>query len=262
MNKEPFCQLGRGAAYAFAGIGEFYRNPRYWRYAALPLALLLAVYAAGGWYYWVRIMPHAAGWIGEAEGAWRWLEVVLAPLRWLLQLTVLLFYLMFAAKTVNAFFEIFWALFFSRLVIRFERERYDLGAARLPWRREWLWNLECGIFAAVTFVLWLALFAVGWFLPVIGPLLPIIAVGYRYGLSYLFNSGFNRNMSIAMLRGELAGHRGLVRGFGAVIYLIMLAPVVAVFFIPGLVLGGSMLLNEGVYRVPPRRENLNSPRLP
>ncbi len=233
-------QFGRGVRYALRGVTEFWGHPGYWSYAALPLALLLAVYGAAGWWFWTYVLNRIS------ENIW-------APLRYLAQISLGVLFLAFMVLAVNMLYELFGAWFFARLVTVFERRRYGVEAIPHGWWLECKYNGECMIFAAVTLVLWLGFSAIAWVIPVIGPVLLILVIGYRYALSYMFNSGFNRHWSTRELRLELAGHRPAVYGFGVILYFCMLLPLLPVLLIPGLVLGGAMLVNEEVAGIPSRR---------
>lgn len=235
--------FGRGAMWAFRGIGEFFRHPRLWRFVAIPLVPVLVVY---GWlFHMVR-----AQWLPRLLAATRdffadsWFGFLYRSTEILITVGIYLFFVILAACFAGNIFELLGGFFFSRMVRDYETRILRRTIVRLPVAAEVTNLIECGLFSTVTLLLYLVLFFAGFFLPVIAPVLTILFVGYRYAVIYtseaVFNSG-RRLGDVAVLYRE---HRGLLYGFGSVAFLIFLVPLLPLFLIPGLVIGGTLMYHH------------------
>ena len=93
--------------------------------------------------------------------------------------------------------------------------------------------------AAAGFFAWL----IGLFIPFCGWLLPSVATCRRIGCSYLWSSVLTHNALDR--RDELfEADNWLVAGFGMACVIMLAIPVLAIIFIPGMVLGGAIVYNE------------------
>ncbi len=233
----------RGGGYALRGIKEFFRWPRLWGYALIPLVSVTIVFflicrcvmawlvrPAGEW-----LQAWVVGWAGETAG-----EIVLCCL--LVSATLLLFLLSAAIK--NDLYELFGSLFFARMVRRYEELVYHRPDPRLSLGEEAVQTLSCVVYAAVTLVLALVFFVLGFLLPGVAQVLTVLVLGRRYGIGYCAEAGFNRRLSLSALQRQFRGRRLVLYGFGTMCFLILLVPLVSTLFIPGLCIGGTILVNE------------------
>ena len=97
-----------------------------------------------------------------------------------------------------------------------------------------------------TLLISLILFLPGWLIPVVGPVLLAVILGYRLALSYLLSPASTRNWTLRQVRRKAARKRWAVLGFGIVGYALLLIPFSAIFVLPPLSVGGAMLFNEVV----------------
>lgn len=230
----------RGAALVFRGVGEFYRRPKLWRFVALPLVLVLAIYGALFYAILAVWMPRmcsatreffAGGWF-EFLGPWA--EFLIEAGCWL-GLGVL------TALFAGNVFEVLGGYCFSRLVREYETQVLQLQVVEIPASRR-LRNLaERGMFSTVTMIFYLMFFIAGFFIPVIMPLAMIVLVGYRYAVIYASDAVFDSGHRLSDVATLFAGRSGLLYGFGSIAFLIFLVPILPIFLIPGLVIGGTLM---------------------
>jgi len=93
-------------------------------------------------------------------------------------------------------------------------------------------------------MLYVFFFIAGFFLPVIAPLAMTLLIGYRYAVIYTSEAVFNSGRRLSDVAELYAGRRGLLYGFGTVAFLLFLVPLLPIFFIPGLVIGGTLMYHH------------------
>jgi len=229
--------------WAFRGIGEFFRRPGLWRFVAIPLLLVLAIYAA---------LYHAvlSIWLPQMLAATReffagsWFEFLYRSTEILIKVGVYLFLAILTAFFSGNVFELLGGDGFSRMVRCYETKILHCEIVTIP-PRQWLANLAArGVFSSVTLMLYIFFFIAGFFLPVIAPLAMILFIGYRYAVVYTSEAVFNSGRRLSDVAVLYAGRRGLLYGFGVVSFLLFLLPLVPIFIIPGLVLGGTLMYHH------------------
>lgn len=235
--------FSQGAAWAFRGIGVFFRHPRLWRFVAVPLVLVLAVYV---WLFYMALAvwlpPLLSGVRDFFTGSWfeflyRWTE-------WLITAGFYLFLVLVTAFTAGNLFELLGSFCFSRMVRDYETKILHCEIKKLSLAEELSNLLACGIFSTVTLILCFALFIAGFFLPVAAPLAAIPFIGYRYAVIYASEAAFNDGRRLSEVPILFQGRNGLLYGFGSVTFLMFLVPVLPIFLIPGLVIGGTMMYHH------------------
>lgn len=235
--------FGTGINFVFAGIGEFFRHKVLWKYAAIPFVVTLVLYTA--LFYWgiYIFLPQI---IQSMENFFtgRWFEFIYSTCR---IVTTISFYLIFFALTLffaANVFEVSGSLFFSRMVRCYEKNILGKKVEILPWHREVRNVLECILFSTGTLLIYLLLILIGFFLPGIGFVITIPIVGYRYATTYCSEAIFNRGYLLRDTGILFDGKRGLLYGFGSMVFLLFLIPFVPIFLIPGFVIGGTLLYHH------------------
>ena len=233
-----------GIRFALNGIAAFMGQPRLWLYALPPMAIVLAAYS--GLLYWLsrtlleslaervtRLCDALPGWIAGG----------LASLAWWLAFGVLLLLL---AILLGTLYECVGGPFFAAMVRHFESRRYGRPAdPGLTFATDARNTLACIGYSLGTLVCAIPFYLAGLLFPVTVQLLAALILGRRYGIGYCSEAAFNRGLTLRDLHTRLfLGRQALLYGFGFAVFLIMLVPVVAVLAIPGLVIGGTMLVNE------------------
>jgi hypothetical protein len=90
----------------------------------------------------------------------------------------------------------------------------------------------------------MAMLIVNLFLPLIGEIIGVIIISYRFGVSYLAMCGFHYRKTMLQTRALAYKNFMFTLGYGASIYLVFLFPLAVVFTLPGLILGGVKLYNR------------------
>ena len=233
----------QGAAWAFRGIGEFFRHPRLWRFVAIPLLLVAAVY---GWLFYEALavwMPRLLA-ATEEFFSGRWFGFLYRSAEFLITAG---FYLSLAALTAffaANVFELLGGVCFSRMVRDYEKNVLHCEIVKLSPARELANLAACGVFSTVTLIVYLIFFIAGFFLPVIAPAAMVFFVGYRYAVIYTSEAVFNSGRRLSDVGVLYQGRSGLLFGFGFVSFLIFLVPLLPIFLIPGLVLGGTLMFHH------------------
>ena len=235
--------FGAGINFVFTGIGEFFRHKVLWKYAAIPFVLTLVLYTA--LFYWGMyiFLPQI---IASMENffAGRWFEFLYNSCR---ILTVGSFYLIFFALTLffaANIFEISGSWFFSRMVRHYQSRVLKENIVSLPWHREVRNVCDCVLFSTGTLTIYLLLVIISFFLPVIGQIIIVPLVGFRYAKTYCSEAIFNRGLLLRDINVVFNGRSGLLFGFGSMVFLLFLIPFVPIFLIPGFVIGGTLLYHH------------------
>ena len=233
-----------GAGYAFEGIKIFYQLPVLWKYSAIPLVLILLTYLAlltGGWYLVKYLAEFFAEKSSALPGFLQWLGAAASGAA---AIAVIALFSVIAAVSLGTLYELFGGLFFDALIERFS-SRYSPDKLQ---KSSWQFNIQAItdsiVYSINTLLIITAVLIANLFLPVIGQIVGIIIVSYRFGVSYLAMCGFHYRKTMLQTR-ELA-HKNfmLTLGYGASIYLVFLFPLAVIFTLPGLILGGVKLYNR------------------
>ena len=233
----------QGMVLAFRGIGEFFRHPRLWRFVVVPLLLVAAIYV---WLFYMAL----AVWLPPLQTGIRnfftgsWFEFLYRWTEWLITASFYLFLVLVTAFTAGNLYELLGGLCFSRMVRDYEKNILHCEIKKLSLAEELSNLLACGIFSTVTLILYFALFIAGFFLPVVVPLATIPFIGYRYAVIYTSESVFNDGRKLSEVPILYQGRNGLLYGFGSMAFLMFLVPILPIFLIPGLVIGGTLMYHS------------------
>lgn len=240
-----------GIRYALSGITTYLTSPRLWLYAITPMILVLAVYSALAWWLLGSCLQSLSESLASCEYLPNWLGSCITPVAWLLAISLLLLIL---ALFLGTLYEAVGGLFFSAMVRHFEHRRYGRPAnPDISLFTDLRNTLSCVAYAFGTLLLSLPLYLLGFLFPVISQVLTVFLLGKRYGIGHCAEAAFNRGLSIKTLQWEFRGRSGILYGFGAVIFLLMLVPFVTIILVPGFVIGGTMLVNEQTSEIPPTK---------
>ena len=233
-----------GVTYILKGGRAFYSDKKLWKFAVIPLGLLLIFYvlAICGVY---SLSSFAAGKLTALTGQLPdWLAWVGSVLNSGVVIFSVLFFVFFLSTSIGTFYEFFGGLFFDSLTQYHEKKRFGITPRKLTFAENSKYALNSlfwGIRVAIIFCLF---FSASLFFPVAGQLILIAAMGYCFGISYMICSAHNNFVSVKQLRMLCSQRRALVMGFGTAAYLLLSIPAAAIFFLPALVIGGSELFNE------------------
>ncbi len=236
--------FSKGAGWLLRGIAYFYRTPSLWKYALIPFLLTLLLY---GVLFLAAVrygIPFLLDLLPDPEGHPGWTRWLIHPLRWLAALSCWLGLLLTAILTLSTVYEFLGTPFFDGMVVRVERERYGRKCTPLPFQQNLVCAFQSGMFSMVTMVLAVGFFFCSLLLPVVGPLLMGLVIGYRMALTYLFSPGFNRGLDVRGIQAGTGKRNMLILGFGITAYLLLMIPFISIFLIPAFVVSGILLYNE------------------
>lgn len=233
----------QGVVWAFRGIGEFFRHPRLWRFVVIPLVLVLAIYC---WLFYMAL----AVWLPPLQTAVRnfftgsWFEFLYRWTEFLITASFYLSLVLVTAFTAGNLYEVLGGFCFSRMVRDYETKVLHCEIEKLSLARDLANMTACGVFSTVTLILYFALFLAGFFLPVAAPLATIPFIGYRYAVIYTSEAVFNDGHKLNEVPILYRGRNGLLYGFGSATFLMFLVPLLPIFLIPGLVIGGTLMYHH------------------
>ena len=234
----------RGSRYAFSGCRAFYRDRKAWKYATLPLAAMTGLYVLL-FCLILRFFRRGAETLNRSlDGLPDWLRWLTSLVSGLSSVLGVLSALFLVGTTVCALYEVFGGLFFDPLIEYYEEKNYGVSPRRQSPGRISRYCLDALFFGVKTSLLFVFLFALGFFFPVAGQILLAGSMGYCAGIAYALTPANTLGLTLADLRSRVRGRRSAVLGFGLTVYLLHLIPFAMLLLLPGLVLGGADLVNR------------------
>lgn len=238
MTAQSFAQ---GVNYVFKGIGRFYSRPKLWLYALVPFIIVMTLYTLLFAWLFYDIMPWVTSYADNAQGFRGWF---LTASGFLLKFITGIIFILAAALFASSLFEMTGAMFFAYMVRAFEKTEYPQTPHQYPdFSQDILNTINCIIFSSLTAIIFILLSIIGIFIPLIPFLLSVVFIGYRYSISYCSESSFNRGRTIWNSHNYFED-KGILYGFGSMVFLILMIPFISIFLIPGFVVGGAMMINE------------------
>ena len=230
----------KGISFVLKGISCFYNDKSLWKYVAFVWGLLLLFY--GACFFLTLQLSHAL-----SERLSTQMEQLPAFLKMFLQGSMTVFLLLItgvaAVTLLSTFFEIFGALFFDRLIERFEEKYYQTQFPSVPLKKQLRFTFEGAWYGIKTTLIFAILLIAGIFLPLILPVLLALVIGCRMANALLFAPGFLRGNGVRETQKLLKGRFSEVAGFGTMVYCLQLLPLLFPLLLPGMILGASMLYN-------------------
>ena len=238
-----FRDIWQGVKWVFRGVAEFYRHPRLWRFIAAPLVLVLVIY---GWLFYATLMV----WMPQMLTAVReffadtWFEFLGSWVGFFIKLGCYLGLGVLTAFFAGNVFEVLGGFCFSRMVRDYEIRILHREVVDLPISVQMRNLAERGLFSLVTIILYAALFIAGFFVPWIVPPVMMVLIGYRYAVIYASEAVFYSGHRLDEIGILYRKRSGLLYGFGSMAFLIFLLPLLPIFLIPGLVIGGTLMYHH------------------
>ena len=232
-----------GAGFAFDGIKVFYQMPQLWKYAAFPWFLILLTYSGivvAGWYLIKYLSVFFAEKCAELPGFLQWLATAAGSMA---AIGVILLFSVVAVVSIGSLYELFGGLFFDALIQKFSRNSYPDKLGGSDWKFNSKAIVDSIVHSINTLLIILAMLILNPLLPLIGEIIGIIVISYRFGVSYLAMCGFHYRKTMSQTRTLAYKNFMLTLGYGVSIYLIFLFLLAVVFTLPGLILGGVKLYN-------------------
>ena len=230
-----------GAGLVFEGISFFYRERKLWKYVAGPVFILIVTYALSIW--GILLLSQKLVRYSEALVA-GWPEFLRNLISGSLFATALILCAIVIVTTVSTLFEIFGGLFFDALIHKFVRSQCPEKLGKSDWAFNFKAIVESIIYSTNTLFMIIALLLLNIFLPVLGQIIGVIVVSYRFGTAYLGMCGFHYRKTMRQTRTLARLNFMPVLGYGLSIYIIFLFPLAVIFTLPGLILGGVRLYDD------------------
>ena len=236
--------FSRGIGYVLKGMKEFWIRPRLWLYAVIPFICVKAILAWVSYYVLHTYAQPMIETLTAVISSWG-METLAVVAGVVVHWAVVIAFFLFMASVSNALFEIFGGVFFTYMVRRYEHVVYGRPLnPPVSWRQDLLNTLSCIVYSVGTMVLNVPILVLGFAFPIVGHVLAAFFIGYRYGISYCAEAGFNKGWSIALLQQRFTGRRSVQYGFGVAVFCLLMIPYISILLIPGFVIGGTVLVNE------------------
>lgn len=250
--QNAFPDFLRGCGYVFRGIKAFWIHPRLWPYAIIPFLCVKILCSLLLYFLMSQFISPFGAKVNEIFTKWGWEGTAHVLEQIILWFFILMMLMVFTAVS-NMLFELFGAIFFAKMVRRYEFMVYRRPLVPdIPFSDDVSNAICCGIYATITLLLTIVLFVLSFFFPLVIQILTIVLIGYRYGISYCAEAGFNRKLSLGALQRQFAGaHKLTLYGFGVTVFLLLMIPLISIVFIPGFVVGGTILVNEECFPLQP-----------
>lgn len=239
-----------GVSAVFQGIADFYRDRSLWKYSLFPLGCVALFYIllAGAGLFAARTAVEIL-YSCDFPDFWQWSKVPLAGFIYIFFAGAILLITLFATGT---FYELFGGVFFDKLIehcIQSDGKNILCANSRIFELRA---LLDSMLYSLNTLLWMVLLFLPSVLLPVIGPLLTILLISYRLGTGYLAIAALRFGRSFARTRAAAKRNCSSVLGYGLTIYILFSLPFGVIIFLPGIMLGGVLLLQN----LPELREDL------
>ncbi len=234
----------RGAVYVSAGCRDFYRDVRAWKYVIVPWLALTGVYVLAfcgifALFRWVE--RYLEELVAELPGWLSWLGWIGSCLTGFIGIVLAILLL---SVTISTLYEMFGGLFFDGLISYHEQKKYGYPPRKMSWKENAGYLLDACCFGLESAAVFLGLLIVSLFLPFFGKIILAVVMGYYYGISYIVTPANMHGVTLDTLRKRAEKKRMVVLGFGITAYLLFLFPLITLFLLPGVVLGGTQLFNN------------------
>ena len=181
----------------------------------------------------------------EYSAWWSW---AIYPLRWLVNISIVLFGIMITLLTVTTLYSTLASPFFDRMTLEMEKDCFAFEPVELKGKEAVVYfgsSILNALILNLQTLFWaILLFPLSFLLPYIGVLIYSLVVSYFLGLSFLQYSVEHRAMSRAEFKQSLNGKRMKVLGFGMAAYFLLYIPLLAIPLLPIAVAGGTVLFNK------------------
>ena len=189
------------------------------------------------------LAPMVIGWL-DFPSLPDWIEAIIRFLVYFAAVTIPPLIFLICSSSL---YEMFGSLIFDYLIEAFQKNTLNHPVSPHSWREQIRFALASFAFALMTLLFAVLLLIVSFLLPIAGQILTALILGYFLGLSYMQGSAFAHGYQIQQLTQMTRGHRTLILGFGISAYLLLAIPLLSILFMPGLVIGGSMMFHHRLF---------------
>ena len=230
-----------GAAYLLRGLGLI-TKPRLRRFVVIPLIINTALFAG-----FVYLLFLGTGWLGDQLEAWLadwldWLSFLLWPLFFLSALVMMVFGFSIVGNLIAAPFNGLLAEAVEKHLTG-KPLQADSGWSAIA--AEIMRSIRSELRKLVYIVKWTIPILILLFIPVIGSILWLVFGAWMMAIQYADYPMGNHGLSFSDQRKLLGRRRLTSLGFGAVIMMSMVIPVVNFVIMPASVAGATAMWVEG-----------------
>ena len=240
--------LAVGVKALFSGFKLFLTKPRYWHYVIWPLLFSVILYITCFWLFFAYLHPFLLGLLPEPAECSQWWSWAVYPMRWLLNISMVLFGVMITLLTVTTLYSMLAAPFFDRMTLNMEKDCFAFEEPELKGRAAVFYfgsSILNALILNLQTLFWaVLLFPLSFLIPYAGTIIYSLVVGYFFGLSLLQYSAEHRIMSRADFKQSLKGNRLKVLAFGTAAYFLLYIPLLAIPLLPIATAGGVVLFNK------------------
>ena len=241
-----FANFAAGSAYALKGF-SYIRRPGLRRYFFVPILLNAVIFGLASWY----VLSQFTAWLDKylpEGGGWWLLVMIAAAVLGILLLIAVFFLFTLVLNLIGAPFnsllaeKVEAALNREPLKIKGGMKRFISGFVRSI-KGEITKYLYFGLLALAAFAASLAVY----FIPGVNLLAPVISFlfgGWMMALEYLAYPMENHDQYFPEVRRWARSHKMLCLGFGVMVMLLTITPVLNLVVMPAAVAGATQMWNE------------------
>lgn len=243
-----FADFMLGATIPFRATGVFFFRPKYWSYALVPLILSGVCYLVLGALGWFYLKPYIDSLLPVSTEAAGFIDSLKYVVRWIIYASAVVTGITVFLVSFTSVFVLLAAPFVDQLAVRYEKDFYNVDFVCTGFKHYvhycWTSMINTGRVGIVILLLSLAFLVLNIVAPALGLVASVLIVGYYFGITFMIYSSEHRRIKFRDFKLQLHGSRALVAGMGAVIYVLMFIPFVAVIFLPASVIAGTIAYNE------------------
>ncbi|HBM15601.1 MAG TPA: hypothetical protein DD381_04540 [Lentisphaeria bacterium] len=231
----------------FTGVRILFRRIGYFRYAWFSALLNLALYIFLVYFLFHFVFP----WIDSMFGSHPdsgFLIYLYKTLEYIIKIIISLSVLVISVILFNTIFFSISAPYLDGLSLAIEKDFFGFvpeAAGISGFAKSCLMSIKNGIRLNILTLFWaIVLFPLNFIIPLVGFLPGMLVSSYFLGLSFIIFCPEHRLMNKKEFNKKLSGNRLKVLAFGFVIYLVLFIPFTAIIFIPGAIIGATILYNQ------------------
>lgn len=233
----------------FEGVNIILGRARYMRFAWFSALLNLLLYAFILYVLFYFVFPWVNSWF-PAHTVSGFMSFLYHALEYIIKTVITLTLLVISIILFNTVFFAISAPYLDGLSLAIEKDFFGFipdSSGITGFAKSCYISIKNGIRLNVLTIFWaVILFPLNFIIPIIGFLPGMLISSYFLGLSFIIFSSEHRFLSGKEFKEKLSGHRLGVLGFGLIMYLVLFIPFTAILFIPGGIVGGTLLYNEEI----------------
>ncbi len=238
-----------GMVKPFEGVKILFGSSRYFKYVWVSSLLNMIFYLLTLYLIFYFVFP----WINAlfpAHVSSGFLSLIYLTIEWLMKIFIFMTLLVLFVLLFNIIFFAITAPYLDGLSTAIEKDFFGFippSSGIKGFTKACYLSVRNGIRLNFLALLWTILFfPLNFIIPVLGFLPGMLVSSYFLGLSFLIFCAEHRSLNRKEFSSKLNGHTMTVLGFGLTMYGILFIPFSAAIFIPGGIIGATLLYNEKI----------------